>query len=214
MTCRSASAPSSPEESEGTGGDECTGSPITAPPPTFDQTLQTPNANQTPAQSPDSNMSPYSNESVWAEEVVDHSAGASALSSPEEIEVMEEEDPIPASPATDQTPPQSPPPGPSITLGPCRLCGNEEVVDSTCVHQPPRCPALLCYAANCPRLDTCECPVAATTPPPRPPTHGGGMNAPGYYPVPGSATRALEFSLVKHETRTALVPNPTPHCPK
>ena len=182
-------------------------------------------------------QSSHSNETVWAIEVGERNASVpppsvdrspSAPSSPRVIEVMEEEDivpaspashqtppqsPIPASPASDQTPPHSPPPLPSITLPACRFCGNEEAADSLCVHWPPRCSALLCYGADCPREETCYCPGSGNTPPPQPPTHEEGMSAPGYYPVPGSATRALEFSLVKHETRTALVPNPTPHCP-
>ena len=192
------------------GGGERIGSPITAPPPALDHTIQSPHANHTPPNSPDPSLSPYSNESVWAEEVVDHSADANALSSPEEIQVMEEADSIPASPATDQTPPQSPPPLPSITLPACRFCGNEEVADSLCVHWPPRCSALLCYAAGCPGEEMCYCPGSGKTPLPQTPPHEEGMVAPGDYPVPGRAIRALQSSFVKHEIRTALVTNATP----
>ena len=192
------------------GRGERIGSPITAPPPALDHTIQSPHANHTPPNSPDPSLSPYSNGSVWAEEVVDHNAGAHALSSPEEIEVMEEADSIPASPATDQTPPQSPPRLPSITLPACRFCGNEEVADSLCVHWPPRCSALLCYAAGCPGEETCYCPGSGSTPQLQTPPHEEGMVAPGDYHVPGRAIRALESSFVKARKPNRPRPEPNP----
>ena len=221
MTCRSASAPSSPEQSEGVGGDGCTGSSFTAAPTTPNQTRPTHHTNQTPAQSPHSNESLNSYEPVWAVEVVGSGASASAPSSPEEVEVMEEEDVTPAPPTTDQTSPQSPDQTPPQTpypyghnpanLGPCRACGSEFVADYACVHWPPRCPAQLCYADDCTLHDTCYCSVAATTPGLLPPTHGEEMGTLSYHT--GRTKRALAPSLVKHGTRTALIPNPAPHCP-
>ena len=135
---------------------------------------------------------------------------------------MEEADSIPASPATDQTPPQSPNQGFSHDmLGACHFCGSEEVVDTNCVHWPPRCPALMCYAPGCQRPDTCYCSIPDDTPWPQPHALAAESTkralAPSLAsasPVPGRAIRALESSFVKHDIRTALVPNPTPpHCP-
>ena len=83
-------------------------------------------------------------DSARAAEVAERSASArpspgdrsaSAPPSPGEIEVMEEEDITPVSPASDQTPPQSPNQGFSHDmLGACHFCGSEEVLDTNCVH--------------------------------------------------------------------------------
>ena len=83
---------------------------------------------------------------------------------------MEEEDITPASPASDQTPHQSPNHGFNhAMLGACHFCGSEEVVDTNCRYWPPRCPALMCYADGCERPDICFCMRPDDTP--RSPPH-------------------------------------------